>query len=423
MTKLKWLYPGMRVKRWLALIILGVFGIAVGLAVLLNLPWMSSVEQQLLDWFGGGAYYVAYGTGLVVVGVVCIAAGIRFLLNSVVCAIKPQVTSDLASEVYKQRNLEKGPHIVAIGGGTGLSTMLRGLKHYTGNITAIVTVTDNGGSSGRIREELGILPPGDIRNTLIAMADTEPLMEKLFQYRFSWGEGLKGHSFGNLFLAAMADITGDFEKSIQEFSKVLAVRGKVIPSTLKTVQLRARYTDGSEVEGEASIPQPGRVIDRVYLSPEHATALPDALEAIASADLIVLGPGSLFTSVIPNLLVDPIVAALEKAKAPRVYVCNVMTQPGETDGFTVGDHVEALLKHAGNRPIIDVVLVNSAPISKEQADKYAREQAYPVKVDRARLEEMGLKVIVGDLIDHSDLVRHHSMRLAEALLGILDARK
>ena len=191
MEKLKWLYPGMRVKRWLALLILGVFGIAVGLAVLLNLPWMSSVEQQLLTWFGGPHYYV-YGSAFMLVGVLCIALGIRFGLNSVVCAIRPQISSDLASEVFKQRNLEKGPQIVVIGGGTGLSTMLRGLKHYTGNITAIVTVADNGGSSGRIRDELGILPPGDIRNTLIAMADTEPLMEKLFQYRFSWGERAQG---------------------------------------------------------------------------------------------------------------------------------------------------------------------------------------------------------------------------------------
>lgn len=266
MEKLKWLYPGMRVKRWLALIIMGVFGIAVGVAVLLNLPWMSSVEQQLLDWFGG-SYSPFYGTGLVLMGMVCIAVGIRFGLDSVIRAIRPQATSELASEVYKQRNLEKGPHIVVIGGGTGLSTMLRGLKHYTGNITAIVTVTDNGGSSGRIRDELGILPPGDIRNTLIALADTEPLMEKLFQYRFSWGEGLKGHSFGNLFLAAMADITGDFEESIQEFSKVLAVRGKVIPSTLETVQLKARYQDGGEVVGEESIPQPGRAIERIDPAP------------------------------------------------------------------------------------------------------------------------------------------------------------
>jgi len=412
----------MRVKRWIALIIIGSFGIAVGAAVLLNLPWMSTVEQRLLKWFGG-SHSLLYGTGLVLIGLACIAVGIRCGLNSVIRAIKPELASDLATEVFKQRNLEKGPNIVVIGGGTGLSTMLRGLKHYSGNITAIVTVTDNGGSSGRIRDELGILPPGDIRNTLVAMADTEPLMEKLFQYRFSWGEGLKGHSFGNLFLAAMADITGDFEKSIQEFSKVLAVRGKVIPSTLETVQLKARYKDGGEVEGETSIPQPGRAIDRVFLSPEYAPALPDALAAIAAADLIVLGPGSLFTSVIPNLLVDPIVDALAKAEAPRVYVCNVMTQPGETDGFSAADHVEALLKHADNRRIIDVVLVNRAPISSWQAQKYAEQNAYPVEVDEERLAAMGLEVVGSDLIDHTDLVRHNSIRLAEALMGILDARK
>lgn len=420
MEKLKWLYPGMRVKRWLALLILGIFGIAIGLTVLFHLPWMTSVEQRILEWFGGSYFY---GVLLMVLGVVCVTAGIRFGLNSVVRAIKPQISSDLASELYKQRSLEKGPHIVVIGGGTGLSTMLRGLKQFSANITAIVTVADNGGSSGKIREELGILPPGDIRNTVIALANTEPLMEKLFQYRFSWGEGLKGHSFGNLFLAAMADITGDFEESIKEFSKVLAVRGKVLPSTLATVQLKAEYTDGTEMVGEAEIPQVGKEISRVSLVPSEVTAVPEAVEAIRAADLIVLGPGSLFTSVIPNLLVNPIVEALEEAEAVKVYVCNVMTQPGETDGFSASDHVYALLKHAGFRPIIDHVLVNDTPISSWQAQKYAEQGAYPVQLDRNRLENMGLEVITGSLIDHADLVRHNSTRLAEALLRIWERHK
>lgn len=422
MDKLKWLYPGMRVKRWLVLLVLGVFCFSVGMAVLLNLPWMGSVEQRLLDWLGG-PHYLFYGTVLILLGVAGIALAIRFGLNSVVCAIRPQISSDLANEVFKQRNLEKGPHIVVIGGGTGLSTMLRGLKHYSGNITAIVTVADNGGSSGRIRDELGILPPGDIRNTVIALADTEPLMERLFQYRFSWGEGLKGHSFGNLFLAAMADITGDFEESIKEFSKVLAVRGKVIPSTLETVQLKAKYSDGSEIIGEANIPQPGRTIERIFLEPSSAKAVPEALEAIKSADLVVLGPGSLYTSVIPNLLVSPMIDALVETQAPRVYVCNVMTQPGETDGYTAGDHVAALLKHAGYRRIIDYVIVNETPISPAQAEKYREQQAFPVEVDRTRLESMGLAVVVADLIDNNDLVRHNSGRLARAIMSLLDLLK
>lgn len=248
-------------------------------------------------------------------------------------------------------------------------------------------------------------------------------MEKLFQYRFSWGEGLKGHSFGNLFLAAMADITGDFEESIKEFSKVLAVRGKVLPSTLATVQLKAEYTDGTEMVGEAEIPQVGKEISRVSLVPSEVTAVPEAVEAIRAADLIVLGPGSLFTSVIPNLLVNPIVEALEEAEAVKVYVCNVMTQPGETDGFSASDHVYALLKHAGFRPIIDHVLVNDTPISSWQAQKYAEQGAYPVQLDRNRLENMGLEVITGSLIDHADLVRHNSTRLAEALLRIWERHK
>ncbi|NLM40417.1 MAG: uridine diphosphate-N-acetylglucosamine-binding protein YvcK [Firmicutes bacterium] len=420
MAKLKWLYPGMRVKRWLALLILGIFGIAVGLTVLFHLPWMSSIEQQILEWFNGS---YTYGALLILLGAACVIVAIRCGLNSVVRAIKPQISSDLASELYKQRSLEKGPHIVVIGGGTGLSTMLRGLKEYSANITAIVTVADNGGSSGRIRDELGILPPGDIRNTVIALADTEPLMEKLFQYRFSWGEGLKGHSFGNLFLAAMADITGDFEESIKEFSKVLAVRGKVLPSTLATVQLKAEYTDGTETVGEAEIPQPGKEISRVSLVPSEVKAVPEAVQAILDADLIVLGPGSLYTSVIPNLLVDPIVEALEQAEAIKVYVCNVMTQPGETTGFSASDHVYALLKHADFRPIIDYVLVNDTPISSWQAEKYAEQGAYPVQLDRNRLENMGLEVVTGSLIDHADLVRHNSARLAEALLRIWEKHR
>ena len=283
--------------------------------------------------------------------------------------------------------MQKGPHIVTIGVERVFLQCL-GSKEYSSNITAIVTVADDGGSSGRIREELGILPPGDIRNTLIALADTEPLMEKLFQYRFSWGDGLTGHSFGNLFIAAMTDITGDFEMSIKEFSKVLAVRGRVIPSTLETVQLRALYTDGTEVVGESSIPIPNKKIDRIYMEPERAQALPDALDAIANADIIVLGPGSLYTSVIPNLLVEPIVQALRDSSALRLYICNVMTQPGETDGMSASEHVKALLKHADNQTILDYVLVNRAHISPTQAEKYRREGAYPVEPDTANLEKL-----------------------------------
>src|SRR5690554_3902621 len=232
-----------------------------------------------------------------------------------------------------------GPRIVTIGGGTGLGTILRGLKKTTDNLTAIVTVADDGGSSGRLRAEFGILPPGDIRNCLIAMADLEPLMEKLMQYRFNGGTGLSGHSFGNLFITAMTGITGDFEKAIEASSQVLAVRGRVYPATLANVQLHAELSDGRKVTGESTIGKSDCSIRRVYMEPSTAEALPEAIKAIEEADVVILGPGSLYTSVIPPLLVRGIREALQNTKAPKVYICNVMTQPGETTGFTASDHL------------------------------------------------------------------------------------
>lgn len=407
--KLKWLYPGMGVKRWLALLIVGVFAFALGVAVAFSPSPLPMLEAY--DW-----NFFLVGLVLTLLGSLCIAVAIRCGIRSIIGAIKPADVPNLVEHVYRSRNLQKGPHIVTIGGGTGLSTMLRGLKPYSANITAIVTVADDGGSSGRIRDELGILPPGDIRNTLIALADTEPLMEKLFQYRFSWGEGLTGHSFGNLFIAAMTDITGDFEESIRAFSKVLAVRGKVLPSTLETVRLGAEYTDGSIAMGESNVPKAGKKIRRVFLDTPQAEALPEALEAIAQADVVVLGPGSLFTSVIPNLLIPSIVDALATTSALRVYVCNVMTQPGETDGLSASEHVRALLAHANHRSILDYVIVNQASISQAQSRKYAIEGAHPVQADVAQLKALGLEVRLGDYLDQLDLVRHDSTKLAEEIM-------
>lgn len=400
--KLKWLYPGMGVKRWFVLLILGVIAIAFGVNAVYATLFIPS----------------KFGWPLVFAGSIFIGVAIRQGIRSIISAIGPDEVPSLVETVYKSRNLHKGPHIVTIGGGTGLSTMLRGLKSHTANLTAIVTVADDGGSSGRIREELGILPPGDIRNTLIALADTEPLMERLFQYRFSWGNGLTGHSFGNLFIAAMTDITGDFEQSIRAFSKVLAVRGKVLPSTLETVRIGARYHDGAVITGESNIPQVGKKIDRVFIEPPNVHALPEALDAIAQADVVVLGPGSLFTSVIPNLLMDSLVQALVATEAVRVYVCNVMSQPGETDGFSAADHVEALLKHVDGQKILDYVMVNNASVSAAQSQKYALEGALPVQADVERLEALGVKVLLGDYLDELDLVRHDSQKLAEEILTL-----
>ncbi len=419
MDKIKWLYPGMGVKRWLALLVVGVIVVAAGLTVMLNTPVLSLIERALLGRLQDlGWNTLAVGVLVILLGALCVAVAVRFGIRSLIGAIKPADVPRLAEHVYRSRSLEKGLRIVTIGGGTGLGTMLRGLKAYSANITAIVTVADDGGSSGRIREELGILPPGDIRNTILALADTEPLMERLFQYRFSWGEGLQGHSFGNLFIAAMTDITGDFELAIREFSKVLAVRGSVLPSTLETVRLGAHYHDGSTVMGESNIPRQGKTITSVFLDKPNAPALPEALQAISQADLVILGPGSLYTSVIPNLLIKPIADALAGTDALRIYVCNVMTQPGETDHLTASEHVASVLRHADYRSILDYVLVNSAKVTALQARKYAAEGAYPVKVDLGALRNLGVQVRIGDFLDRKNLARHDSGALAREIMTL-----
>lgn len=420
--KMKWLYPGMRVKRWVALLVLGVFAIAAGLILTWNTPLFSLYEEKVFALVEfSGLHPLLWAVLFIVLGAFFLIVAIRNGLRSVVGAIRPSDVPNLVEHVYKTRNLEKGLHIVTIGGGTGLATMLRGLKEYSSNITAIVTVADDGGSSGRIRDDLGILPPGDIRNTLIALADTEPLMETLFQYRFDWGDGLKGHSFGNLFIAAMTDITGDFEESIRAFSKVLAVRGKVLPSTLEPVRLGAVYSDGSTMMGESSLPQKNRRIDRVFLEPASARALPEAIQAILHADVVVVGPGSLYTSIIPNFLIPGFADALAETTALRIFVCNVMTQSGETDGYTASDHMKGLLAHVGPQSLFDYIVVNKGMISAVQTRMYAREGAHPVSIDLEGLKRLNVQVHQSDLLDRMDLVRHDSNKLAAEIMLLASA--
>lgn len=330
-------------------------------------------------------------------------------------ALLPEQRESPMENIHRQLTLRRGPQLVVIGGGTGLSNMLRGLKEYSSNITAIVTVADDGGSSGRLRTEMGVLPPGDIRNVLVSLADAEPLMKRLFQYRFSHGQGLKGHSFGNLFITSMWDVLGDFEEAIKESSRVLAVRGQVLPSSLDTIQLCAELDDGSIVSGESSITTSKRVIKKVFLKPEDALVLPEAREAIKEADAIILGPGSLYTSIIPNLLLQGMVDAITESKAYKLYVCNVMTQPGETDGFSAAQHLEAVENHS-KRGLMDIVLVNDGSIPSSMAFKYSQEGAYPVELDIERLKAMGVKVLTGDLVSHKDYVRHNPYALAEMII-------
>ncbi len=332
--------------------------------------------------------------------------------------------AEINNIIYREKVLSKGSKVVVIGGGTGLSVLLRGLKEYTSNITAIVTVADDGGGSGVLREDLGMLPPGDIRSCILALANTEPTMEKLLQYRFNEGI-LKGQNFGNLFLAAMNEIYGSFEMAIKETSNVLAVTGKVLPMTLEDVTLYAELENGYIVKGESEIPLKSKElsskIKKVYIKPTVSYPLVEAVDAIKEADIIVLGPGSLYTSVIPNLLVNNIVDTIYKAKGTKVYITNVMTQPGETEGYTVLDHVDSILKHS-KEDFLDYCIVNVEEIPEETLKKYIFDGSEPVvlgKKDEKILNSKGIKLIKGNLIDvKKDYIRHDSLELSRILIEL-----
>lgn len=420
MRLLKWLYPGLGIKRWLLLTILGVFLFVVGLGVLWGHQLISFAEQKLFLYLtaltGHGAPRVA-ALVFMALGVAMVVVAIRCAVRSVLEIITPEKENGLIDILFERRLLKSGPRVVVIGGGTGLSVLLRGLKHYTSNITAIVTVSDDGGSSGRLRGDMGILPPGDIRNCVLALADTEPLLEKLFQYRFSGGE-LEGHSFGNLLIAAMTSITGDFQLAIKEFSKVLAVRGRVLPVTTTDVTLRAELADGTVVLGESNLGLCGGKVKTLSLFPEDAQPLPEVLQAIADADAVILGPGSLFTSVIPNLLVKGMCQALAHSPATKVYICNVMTQPGETAGFTASQHVEAIHRFAQAR-VIDYVLVNNARVRPDLMAKYAAAQSAPVVLDTQMLNSLGVRVVADDLLQQEEVVRHDPDKLARRIMRLV----
>ena len=329
--------------------------------------------------------------------------------------------------------LRRGCRVVALGGGTGLSTLLRGLKEHCvrrsddhptparpiSDLVAIVTVTDDGGSSGRLRRENRILPPGDIRNCMVALSKDEALLGRLFQYRFKAGRGLVGHNFGNLFLAALTHITGDFAEAIRVSSKVLAIRGRIFPSTLSNVHLVATLEDGSVVHGETRITASKSPIKKIALSSPGVRPLPLAVEAIREADLILLGPGSLYTSILPNLLIPEIAQAIIQSKAPRVYVANLMTQPGETAGYALADHLRAIQQHVlrknSRRRVIDYVVANSQPVSPVVARRYRAEGAEPVVVNLPALRKLGFRVILDNLLEEHGVIRHNTRRLAQLL--------
>ena len=326
-----------------------------------------------------------------------------------------------------ERRREQGPRVVAIGGGTGLSTMLRGLKSHTKNLTAIVTVADDGGGSGKLRQDLGMPPPGDIRHCMEALANVEPVMEQLLTYRFPQGSGnLTGQSFGNLILAALNGVTGSFEEAVSQMSQVLAITGRVLPVTNDNVALEATFENGTRVLGESKISafkkEQDCRIESVRLLPEHPQALPAAIQAIEEAELILLGPGSLYTSVIPNLLVDGIARAVCASKALKIYICNIMTQDGETEGMTASDHVAALLRHSGPG-LVDVCLCNSAPVRPGLVERYREEDAAPIVVDTQAIEALGVEVVTRPLASETlNYARHSFARLAKAVMELYEER-
>ena len=410
-----WLIPGLQVKRWFALTFIGTVLMTLGILILFDIKpvyytmqFISTIATKI------STQWLAFG--IVMIGAALFFKGWQKTNLSMLDMEYSRDNDKLLENLYRRRKLNHGPRIVAIGGGTGLSMLLGGIKNITNNITAIVSVGDDGGSSGRLREDLGILPPGDIRHCITALADDEDLVNKLFKYRFNNGEGLEGHSFGNLFITALCDITGDMVSAVRASSKVLSIRGRVLPATLDDMKLVAEMEDGRIVHGESSIPEAHGKIKRLYTEPENCKALPEVIQAIRNAELIILGPGSLYTSVIPNLLIKEISDEIAKSKAKKIYVCNIMTQPGETDNYKASDHLKALIQHAGSNKIVDAVLVNNS-LPQTLSDKYEKAGSYPVEVDSAEIKKLGIKICGKKLIQDSKegLVRHSSSRVARAI--------
>ena len=400
----RWLQPGLVVKRWVLTSGFGLLLALLGAAVWADLQpiyWMLSTIKWLLQEVTQVLPRGVTGPLVLVAGAALVLWGQSRSFGSIQQALAPDKGTLLVDALAAQGRLNRGPNIVAIGGGTGLSTLLSGLKRYSSNITAIVTVADDGGSSGVLRRELGVQPPGDIRNCLAALSREEPLLTRLFQYRFRAGSGLEGHSFGNLFLSALTAITGSLESAITASSRVLAVQGQVVPATNADVRLWAELENGERLEGESKIGKATSPIVRLGCTPERPPALPRAIEAIANADLILLGPGSLYTSLLPNLLVPELVTAIRRSKAPRLYICNLMTQPGETDGLDVAGHlraIEAQLASLGIDQRLFTAVLAQEDLGRSPLLKFYRQHgAEPVTCDARHLRKQGYQVMQAPL--------------------------
>ena len=397
---LRLLRPGIRIKRWVILWILGISFLSIGIGYFATKidPYSSF---DFLPWHLEGVI-------LLFAGCLIIATSIFGLYKTI--SILIPTLGNISDALYTNLSREKGPNIVVIGGGTGMSVLLKGLKQHTDNLTAIIGVADDGGSSGRLRRELGVIPPGDFRNCIVAMSDEESLLPELFQYRFTEGEGLKGHSFGNLFIVAMSHVTGSFQSALSESSKVLAVRGKITPATTANLNLSARMTNGKLIAGESNITAEKGTVERLYINPPFAKAYGPSEESILEADVVVIGPGSLYTSILPNLMVPGILDALLTTTALRIYVCNVATEVGETQNFFVEDHVNALMKHTDEN-ILDYVIANNNII--DIGDRF---MGNSVPVSNKMISN--IQVAYTDLLDTNHPVRHDSNKLAEFILSI-----
>ncbi len=420
-----WLVPGLRVKRWFALSVMGSVLAAIGATFVFKLEPLYYIVKIAKELFHVvppepiGALFILVGA------VLFLLAWKKTNLSMMdVDDVNQLRKKDSMGEVlYRRMKLDHGPKIVAIGGGTGLSMLLRGIKKITNNITAVVTVGDDGGSSGRLREQMGVLPPGDIRNCIAALADDDDIVTKLFQYRFKTGQGLEGHSFGNLFITAMTAICGDMVSAIKESSKVLLIRGRVLPATCDDMKLYAKMEDDSIVRGESNIPEAGKKIMQLCCEPADCKPIPEVIEAINDADLIIMGPGSLYTSVISNFLVKDITRAIWHAKAKKIYVCNAMTQVGETDNYSVSDHVKTIFDHVrlddvddSNKNFFDAVLVNNS-MPRNLAEKYEQAGSLPVEIDISELRRLGVEVVQRSLLEDNKegLVRHNCSKVARAI--------
>lgn len=422
----RWFHPGLHIKRWLFLFGLGMMATSFGLVLTFNYQWLGQIEEfmfrLLYETTGHYNYTVlaTIGIGVIALGLLVMGIATRRLIRTMLGVVIPNESGNISELILSNLKLSKGPKVVVIGGGTGLSVMLRGLKTKTYNITAIVTVADDGGSTGRIRQDLDIIAPGDLRNCLVALADKEGLMEKLFAHRFGGSGNLTGHSFGNLFIAALIEVLGDVEEAMDATSKVLKVRGKVVPATAEKVSLHAELEDGRVIDGESQIPHAHGRIKRVFTTPDKPKAIQSAVKAIKEANTIVFGPGSLYTSIIPNFCVPEIAAAVLNSEAKKIYICNVMTQPGETDGYSVADHIQAINRQLGKK-VIDFVLANKSEINPVMLEKYAKNGSHPVVINKKEISQTGAILISADLVDQKTGVTHDTMKLADVLFDLINA--